>query len=174
VLFPLLLDIPFDKENGIHSLVGLITDEAVYTNDYGAAFVRPPVKIAIYDTAISDNATNVVRAKAKAIWRAKLSDKETYVVAEHEIHKFILAKVKDTWVRELKDATTFYTKVLAINLLQHLQSTCLGTHTIDALSLQIEMREFHKAADGIPEYINMLEDAQRTVLRIDKGNPITD
>jgi hypothetical protein len=95
-------------------------------------------------------------------------------VAERETRKFILAKVEDTWVRELKDAATFYTKVQAIDLLQHLQSTCLGTHAIDALSLQIEMREFHKTADGIPEYINMLEDAQRTALRMDKNNPITD
>ena len=59
-------------------------------------------------------------------------------------------------------------------LLDHLQSSCLVTHAIDALSLQIDMRKYHQQADGINEYINKLEDAQRTSLRIDKTNPITD
>ena len=45
---------------------------------------------------------------------------------------------------------------------------------MDALSLQIDMRKYHQQADGIPEHINMLEDAQCTSLRIDKTNPITD
>ena len=59
-------------------------------------------------------------------------------------------------------------------LLNHLQISCLVTHAIDALSLQIDMRKYHQQADGITEYINMLEDAQRTALRIDETNPITD
>ena len=36
------------------------------------------------------------------------------------------------------------------------------------------MWKYHQQDDGIPEYINMLEDAQRTALRIDETNPITD
>ena len=75
---------------------------------------------------------------------------------------------------ELKNAYTYYTKVHAKDLLYHLQSLFLGTHAMDALSLQIDMRKYHLQADGIPEYINMLEDAQRTALRIDKTNPILD
>ena len=35
------------------------------------------------------------------------------------------------------------------------------------------MRDYHYTAEGIPEYINMLEDAQRSALRIDTNNPIT-
>ncbi|KAL7531028.1 hypothetical protein ACHAXR_003813, partial [Thalassiosira sp. AJA248-18] len=35
------------------------------------------------------------------------------------------------------------------------------------------MRDYHNTAEGIPEYINMLEDAQRQALRIDSNNPIT-
>ena len=62
----------------------------------------------------------------------------------------------------------------AKELLDHLQASCLGTHAIDALGLQIAMKEFHHQAEGIPEYINLLEDAQRTAIRIDKKNPITD
>ena len=36
------------------------------------------------------------------------------------------------------------------------------------------MRKYHLQADGIPEYINMLEDSQHTALHIDKTNPIMD
>jgi len=45
---------------------------------------------------------------------------------------------------------------------------------MDALSLQMEMRDFHLTAEGIPKYINMLEDAHRTALRMDASNTITD
>ena len=62
----------------------------------------------------------------------------------------------------------------AKDLLDHLQSSCLGTHAIDALSLQLDMRNYHEQANGIPKYINMLKDAQRSALRIDETNPITD
>ena len=36
------------------------------------------------------------------------------------------------------------------------------------------MRKYQEQAKGIPEYINMIEDAQRTALCIDETNPITD
>ena len=36
------------------------------------------------------------------------------------------------------------------------------------------MREYHLSAEGVPEYINMLEDAQRTAIRINQNNLITD
>ena len=36
------------------------------------------------------------------------------------------------------------------------------------------MREYHTKAHGIPEYINMLEDAQKQAEQIDEDNPITD
>ena len=75
---------------------------------------------------------------------------------------------------ELKNARTYYTKVHAKELLDHLQSSCLGMHDINALSLQLDMRKYHKQADGILEYINVPEDAECTALRIDETNPITD
>ena len=36
------------------------------------------------------------------------------------------------------------------------------------------MKKYHLWANGIIEYINMLGNAQRTALRINKTNPITD
>ena len=103
-----------------------------------------------------------------------ISKERLYDVDERETRRFILAKVKDTWVHELKNARTYYTKVHAKDLLDHIQRSCLSTHAINALSLQLDMRKYHEQADRIPEYINMLEDAQRTALHIDETNPITD
>ena len=122
---------------------------------------------AAYDNTLVKNAKNVVRAKSEAMWKAAISDKRLYDVAERETRRFILAKVEDTLVRELKNARTYYTKVHAKDLIDHLQISCLGTHAIDALSLQIDMRKYHQQSDGIPEYINMLEDAQRMAEGVD-------
>mmetsp|Transcript_28331 Transcript_28331/g.83379 ORF Transcript_28331/g.83379 Transcript_28331/m.83379 type:complete len:103 (-) Transcript_28331:753-1061(-) len=67
-LFPILLDVPYDTENGIHNLVGIITDDGDYSASYGSSFVRPK-RIAIYDASIAADASAVVRAKAEAQWR---------------------------------------------------------------------------------------------------------
>ena len=40
VLYPLLLDIPYDKD-GTHNLIGLIEPNASYTTMWGAPFLRP-------------------------------------------------------------------------------------------------------------------------------------
>ena len=103
-----------------------------------------------------------------------MSDSRTYEAVEKATRKFIISKVEDTWIRELKSAKFFYTKRTAREIIVHLQQACLGTHAIDALSLQNAMCDYHLTAEGIPEYINMLEDAQRQALRIDENNPITD
>ena len=61
-LFPILLDIPYDQENGKHNLVGIIADAADYRNNFGIAFVQPGQKKA-YDNVLNAAANNVVRAK---------------------------------------------------------------------------------------------------------------
>ena len=38
---------------------------------------------------------------------------------------------------------------------------CTGRHALDLLALHNEMQRYHLEFEGIPEYINMLEDAQR-------------
>ena len=140
ILYPILLDIPYDQAEGKHSLVALILDAAEYFKLYNATFIRP-TRLGAYDSSIADDASNRVRAEAEAKWTAKRKDLEIFEVTERELRKFILAIVEDTWVRELKDANTFYTKVTGKALLDHLQASCLGTHAIDALTLQLEMRD---------------------------------
>ena len=84
----------------------------------------------------------------------------------------MLAVVADTWVRELRDPETIYTEVDPRDLLDHLQAGCTGQHALNLLALHNEMQRYHLEVEGIPEYINMLEDAQRQAGRA--GRAISD
>ena len=54
----------------------------------------------------------------------------------------------------------------------HLQAGCNGRHALDLLALHNEMQRYHLEVEGIPEYIKMLEDAQRQAGR--EGRTIAD
>ena len=75
-------------------------------------------------------------------------------------------------VRELHDPDIFYAAVPPRDLLDHLQLSCGGLHALDVLALQNDMQRFHLDAEGMPEYINALEDAQKQSRRA--HNDITD
>ena len=77
----------------------------------------------------------------------------------------MLAVVSNTWVCELRDTDSLYTKVVPKELFSHLQAECTGQHALDLLELHNEMQRYHLEVkvevEGIPKYINMIEDAQR-------------
>ena len=72
----------------------------------------------------------------------------------------MLVVVADTWVRGLRDSDTIYTEVDPRDLFAHLQAGCTGRHALDLLALHNKMQRYHLEVEGIPEYINMLEDAK--------------
>ena len=129
VIYLILLDIPFDSANGKQNLVGIIDNPAEYAAGYGQPFERLERKGA-YDPTIPADATNRVRAEGEAMWKAAGADEKAYSAAARCVRTFILSKVEDTWVRELRHARTFYSKVHAIDILEHLERSCLGTHAI--------------------------------------------
>ena len=94
-------------------------------------------------------------------YKAKRADSATYETARRETTQFVLAIVADTWVQELRDSNSLYTKVSPKDLFAHLQVGCTGQHALDLLALHNEMQPYHLEVEGIPEYINMLEDTQR-------------
>ena len=69
--------------------------------------------------------------------------------------------VDETWYKELEDPYTFYTKVTALKLLDHLTKFCSGLHTIDAVDIPQVTKTLFRDAEGIPQYINAMEAAQR-------------
>ncbi len=52
-----------------------------------------------------------------------------------------------------------------MELITHLDDNCGGLHPSELISLPTEMMGYYALTEGIPEYINMLEDAQRKLAR---------
>ena len=165
VLYPLLLDIPYD-ENGPHprhNLIRLIEPTATYTTTWGAAFPipnRPPTY-----PAIANDATAVVRARSEAEHAVRVRDYASYEAAERATAKFIRDSVDEIWYRDLRHQRSFYTTVTAMQLMEHLDDNSGGLHPSELISLPTEMRTYYTQADGIPEYIDMLEEAHRKLAR---------
>lgn len=163
VLYPILLDIPYD-EDGNHNLIGLIEPTVSYTSTWGAAFPIP-TRPAAYDPNIAADATPVVRARMEAAHNVRLRDYATFAAAERATAKFIRDAVDELWYKDLKHARSFYTNVTAKQLLDHLNDNCGGLHPSELVNLPTDMISYYAQADGIPKYINMMEEAQRKLAR---------
>ena len=60
----------------------------------------------------------------------------------------------------------------ALEIISFLDANSGGLHAIDMISLRTNMHQYYVQADGIPQYIIMLEDAQKKAKRA--GMPIAD
>ena len=49
----------------------------------------------------------------------------------------------------------------AIKLFEHLTTFCAGFHTVNAVDIPQLMKELYKDSDGVPQFINAMEEAQR-------------
>ena len=161
---PLLLQIPYDETGAVHNLIGLIRPEAAYVARYGEAFPKP-TRVSSYNKNINNDATAVVRVCSKAAHKSKHSDLATYETARRETTQSVLAVVFDTWVRELRDSNSLYTNVSPKYIVFHLQLGCTDRHALNLLVLHNGIQRYHLKVEGIPEYINILEDAQRQASR---------
>ena len=56
---------------------------------------------------------------------------------------FIIAVVKDTWIRELHDPILRYNDAAPQAIMLHLTTTCVGIHALDVLMLQNAMQQSH-------------------------------
>ena len=171
-LLPILMVIPFDAVGGIHSLTALLMDEAKYAVAHGGnKFVRP-VRLPLYDKLIPDDAPTVVRVRAEAAHKSKLEDYNNYEAAKSGCAKFLRDVVNEVWYNDLKDAETFYTQVTALKIMRFLDLNSGGLHAVDMLLLHTKMHQYYSQADSIPQYIIILEDAQKKAKRA--GMPIAD
>jgi hypothetical protein len=159
-LLPILMEISYDQLRGVHSIMALLTDPAKYAADHGATFVHP-VHLPLYDGSIANNATTVVRIHMESAHKARLDDFASYKAAECRAAKFLCETVDEVWYNNLKDADTFYTKMPALEIMTFLDANSGGLHTIDMISLRTNMHQYYVQADGIPQYIVMLDDAQK-------------
>jgi hypothetical protein len=113
-----------------------------------------------------------VRICAESAHKSCLDDYARYEVAKRGAAKFLHETINEVWYNDLKDTDTFYTKVTALKIMTFLDANSGGLHTINMISLHTNMHQYYTQADGIPQYIIMLEDAQKKAKRA--GMPITD
>ena len=114
----------------------------------------------------------VIRVHGEAAHRAQLNDYASYKAAERGTAKFLLTMVDETWYADLKDADTFYMKILTIEIMAFLNANRRGLHAVDMLTLRMNMHGYYAQANGIPQCIIMLEEAQKKAKRV--GMPIAD
>jgi hypothetical protein len=172
MLLPILMEIPYDQLGGVHSLTAILTDLMRYTANHGGAAFKCPAHLPLYDKNIADDAMTVVCICAELAHRARLDDYASYKVAKHSAAKFLRKVVNEVWYNNLKDADTFYTKVLALKIMAFLDTNSRGLHAVDMITLRTNMHGYYAQADGIPQYIIMLEEAQKEAKRA--GMPIAD
>jgi len=170
-LTPILMEIDYDPVGGTHNLWGVIAPANDYIKQYNCSFAIPP-RQRLYDDGIAKDATTSEVRKAEAEHTAKQTDRALYDAANKGCIQFLTGAVEETWYRELKSPTTFYTKVTALDFFSHLRTNCGGLHETDAVTIQAGMMGFYAEAEGIPHYINMLEEAQAQADRA--GLPISD
>jgi hypothetical protein len=171
-LLPILMEIPYDQLGGTHSLVGILTEARRYATDHGGATFIRPLRLPLYNVTIADDATTVVPVHTESAHQAKLKDYASFEADERGAAKFLCEVVNEVWYNNLKDADTFYTKVTAREIIAFLDANSGGLHAIDMISLRTNMHNYYTQADGIPQYINMLEDAQKKATRA--GMPACD
>ncbi len=68
--------------------------------------------------------------------------------------------VDEVWYNDLKNADNFYTKVMAIDK-SLLNATSGGLHALDMILLCTDMMQYCVQVDSIPQFIVMMEDAQK-------------
>ena len=171
-LLLILMEVPYDQLGGVHSLTALITDGVRYAAEHGGNSFKRPIRLPLYDGSIKDDATTVVCVRAEAAHKARLNNYASFEAAKRGAAKFLCEVVDKVWYNDLKDVNTFYTKVTSLEIISFLDANSGGLHAIDMVSLRTNMHQYYVQADGIPQYIIMLEDAEKKAKRADM--PITD
>ena len=96
---------------------------------------------------------------------SKRNDRTLYETADTSCKNFIMEVVDETWYKELEDPDAFYTNVTAHKLLDHLTEFCLVLHTVNAVGVPQVTKTLFSNTEGIPQYINAMEAAQKNPSR---------
>jgi hypothetical protein len=171
-ILPLLIVIPYDLLTEVHSLMTILMEAAKYEAYHGNHTFVHPFRLPLYDTTIADDATTVIHVRAEAAHKSHLVDYAAYEAAEHGVAKFLRDVIDTVWYKDLKDAKTFYIKVTVLEIMALLDANSGGLHAVDMISLCTNMHQYYVQADGIPQYIIMMEDTQKKLKRA--GMPIAD
>jgi hypothetical protein len=152
--------------------MAILIEATKYKADHGnKKFVRPKC-LPLYDTTIAEDATTVIRVCAEAAHKSRLDDFAHYKAAKRGVAKFLHDVVDKIWYNNFEDANLFYTKVTAIDIMALLDANSEGLHAVDMITLRTNMIQYYVQTEGIPQFIVMMEDAQKKAKRV--GMPIAD
>ena len=161
LLVPILMKTTYDELTLQHNLAGVILPTELYEQIYKkGAYAIPPV-IPLYDDNIDKDSTRLEINRAEVKHEARRNDRQLYETVDNACCLFIMTVVDETWCKKLEYPDTFYTKVTEIKLLEHLTEFCAGLHTVNAVDITQLMKEIYKDSDGVPQFINAMEAAQR-------------
>jgi hypothetical protein len=83
----LLMVIPYNQLNGVHSLTAILTKAVKYKTNHGANFVCL-AHLPLFDKTIAYNATTVIPVCAEAAPKSQLDDYASYEAAKQGVSKF--------------------------------------------------------------------------------------
>ncbi len=150
--------------NGIPFLTAILTEAVKYEADHGAKFVHPAC-LPLYDKTIADDTMTVICICAEAAHKSRLNDYTSYEADKQTMSKFLHNIMDEIWYNDLKHANTFYTKVTTTNIMALLDANSRGLHALDMITMHTNMAQYYVQVDGIPQFIVMLEDAQKKAMR---------
>jgi hypothetical protein len=93
--------------------------------------------------AVPDNATAVLRAWREAKHAILVRDFATYEAAKRSTAKFLRDAVDEIWYHDLRHARSFYTNVMAMQLMEHLDADCGELHPAELINLPTEMLGYY-------------------------------
>ena len=73
--------------------------------------------------------------------------------------------VNKTWYKDLEEPDMFYMNFTSLKLFDQLSEFFSGLPTVDAVNIPQPMRTLFANANGIPQFINMMEATQRNSKR---------
>ncbi len=98
-----------------------------YTANHGGIAFKCLVCLLLYDGTIPDNATTVLCVHAESSHCTCLDNYASYKAAKHGVSKFLSDKTtNEVWYNNLKDADTFYAKVLDLEIMTFLDTNSRG------------------------------------------------
>ena len=161
LLVPVLTKTKYNELTLTHNLLGVILPSERYEHIYKkGAYVIPPV-ITLHDDNIDKDSTRLEINISEGKHEAQRKDTQLYETADNACQSLIMAVVDETWYKELEYPYTFYMKVTALKLLDHLTEFCAGLHTVYAVDIPRIMKSIYKDLEGVPQFINAMEAAQR-------------
>jgi hypothetical protein len=153
--------ISYDQLKVVHSLMAILMEAAKYEADHGISKLVRPSCLPLYNRNIANNAMTIVCVCAKSAHKSRLDNYASYEAAKRGIAEFLHNVVDKIWYNDLKDVETFYTKVTAFKIMAQINANSGGLHAINMISLHLNITQYYVQADGIPQFIVMVEDAQK-------------